>query len=125
MKTPFVFFITVMIFFSGCASQVNQVYAREVAICLADKGVKEYGAFWCPNCAKQEKIFGAAYKIIKERGVYVECDPRGKNQQSALCLAKRIEGYPTWEFKDGSMLKGVLPLEVLAENAGCEINATK
>ena len=88
--------------------------------CIADKGIKEYGAFWCPNCAKQEKMFEDSYDIIMDMGVYVECDARGDNEQSALCIEKGIKGYPTWEFQDGTSLQGVMELHTIAEKAGCE-----
>ena len=91
-----------------------------LANCLADKGIKEYGAFWCPNCAKQEKMFEDSYDIIMDMGVYVECDARGDNEQSALCIEKGIKGYPTWEFQDGTSLQGVMELHTIAEKAGCE-----
>ena len=62
----------------------------------------------------------SCYDIIMERGVYIECDARGDNEQSALCIEKGIQGYPTWEFQDGMMLQGVMELHTIAEKAGCE-----
>ena len=69
--------VLALIFITACSSsQYSKESLDSLANCLADKNVKEYGAFWCPNCAKQEKMFGSGYNILKERGVYVECDPR-------------------------------------------------
>lgn len=87
----------------------------ELATCLAEKGATFYGAFWCPNCGNQKKLFGTAADILP----YVECStPDGKGQQM-VCTEKGIASYPTWEFADGSRLVGTQDLEVLAEKAGC------
>ena len=120
-----------IIFLMGCSSQSDPAIDA-LATCLADQGVKEYGAFWCPNCAKQQKMFGNSYDILKERGVYVECDPRcdvseeelpiacrGMVGQTDLCLEKGVNKYPDWEFADGSRLLGVQELSELAEKSGC------
>lgn len=119
---------------AGCQKNPEQVEKlKSIANCLADKGVKEYGAFWCPHCAEQKKLFGEADEIIKSRGVYVECDPRCVRDESGnlpkacrgiegkpdLCLDKGVEGYPTWEFPDGSMMQGVMQPDELAKKAGC------
>ena len=106
------------IFLVGCSSGVPKDKADALAKCLAEKGVKEYGAFWCPNCANQKKLFGESYSILAST-VYVECDPRGENEQSELCLSKKIEKYPTWEFPNGEIVVGITQLPDLASKAGC------
>lgn len=112
--------LILVLFLSACSSAG---YPKEkvdsLANCLAEKGVKEYGAFWCPNCANQKKLFGSSYQIIYDKNVYVECDPRGDNEQSELCLEKKIEKYPTWEFKSETVV-GITQLPDLALKAGCE-----
>ena len=138
MKNRFLFcFLILGIFFvAGCSSK-NDPAIDALATCLADAGVKEYGAFWCPNCAKQQKMFGASYAILKDRGVYIECDPRcdvaedklpvacrGIKGQTNLCLEKGVNKYPDWEFSDGSRLAGVQELVTLAEKAGCPYRET-
>lgn len=125
MKSVMALLLSLTVFIAGCSSPYSREYSQAVANCLAEKGVKEYGAFWCPNCAKQKNLFGAGYKIIEEKGVYVECDPRGRNAQPELCLEKGISAYPTWEFPDGSRIVGVQELEFLAAKAGCEIGVEK
>ena len=119
-KLIFILLITILFLVAGCYSTK---YTKEsldaLANCLADKNVKEYGAFWCSNCAKQQKMFGSSYDIIKSRNVYVECDARGENPQSDLCLEKNVTKYPDWEFSDGSRVVGVQELEALADKAGC------
>jgi hypothetical protein len=118
MKKLFLLCLTFVLILSACGGP-GDTY-DELAQCLTEKGVKEYGTFWCPNCAKQKKMLGDAYQYID----YIECDPRGDDQQAELCIQKGIEKYPTWEFSDGTMLIGTQELNVLAETAGCPLPAT-
>ena len=86
------------------------------ATCLAEKGAVFYGAFWCPHCQAQKKLFGSSEKLLP----YVECSlPNSKPTQQ--CIEKKIDSYPTWEFADGSRLTGEIPLEVLAEKTSCAL----
>ncbi len=87
-----------------------------LAQCITDSGAKFYGTFWCPHCQKQKMMFGrAATKLLP----YIECStPDGKGQLQ-ICTDNQIEGYPTWEFIDGSRLTGEIPLTTLAEKTGC------
>ncbi len=87
----------------------------EFAICLKDKGAVFYGAFWCSHCQSQKKLFGSSQKLIP----YVECSTPDASGQTKACLDKKIEGYPTWEFADGSRLNGEIPLAQLAEKTSC------
>ena len=87
------------------------------ATCLAEKGAKFYGAFWCPNCAAQKELFAASAKKLP----YVECSPPNRRGQYAVCRDAGIERYPTWEFPDGSRQEGVLSLETLSEKTGCAL----
>ncbi len=120
MKLLSIIMVTSLLLLAGCSSsKYSKEQLDKLANCLADKGVKEYGAFWCPNCAKQQKMFGKSYTIIKERSVYVECDPRGEKEQSELCIEKKVEKYPTWEFADGTVIVGVQEFETLAQKSGC------
>lgn len=64
-----------------------------LAKCLSDKGVKMYGAYWCPHCQNQKKAFGDSFKYIN----YIECAD-GQNGQTQICKDNGITGYPTWEF---------------------------
>ncbi len=81
-----------------------------LAQCLAAKKVTMYGAYWCPHCADQKARFGSAWQYVP----YVEC-----TQNIKECLAKGVNGYPTWIFPDGSKLEGDQPLEKLAVAASC------
>lgn len=87
------------------------------AQCLTEKGMVEYGAYWCPNCAEQKRMFGKSFQYL----TYVECDARGKNGDPALCNAKGISGYPTWITAEGEELRGVQQFETLARISGCEL----
>ena len=89
----------------------------EFAQCLTDNGAVMYGAFWCPHCAETKKNFGSSFQYI----VYVECDPRGENEQAELCIEKEIERYDTWEFTDGSRVIGEPTFEQLSEGTGCPV----
>lgn len=116
------FFVLLMFLVAGCSSsKIDTEKTDALANCLADNDVKEYGAFWCANCAKQKKMFGSSFDIIMERNVYIECDPRGDNEQSAKCLEIGVERYPHWVFNNDieNPLIGVQELSVLAEKAGC------
>lgn len=87
----------------------------QFAQCLTDKGMVFYGAFWCSHCADQKKMFGEAMQYIN----HVECDPRGENSQSQLCLDQEIEAYPTWKSSDGRSWAGAQSFETLGEISGC------
>lgn len=89
----------------------------EFAQCIKDKGAVFYGAFWCPHCQNQKAMFGTSQKLLP----YVECStPDGKGQL-AVCQEKKIAGYPTWEFADGSKESGEVSLEKLAEKTNCQL----
>lgn len=87
------------------------------AQCLTEKGAIFYGAFWCPHCQAQKKMFGRAARLLP----YVECSTPDGKAQLPLCTDKKVEGYPTWEFADGSRLSGEVPLKTLAEKTLCSL----
>lgn len=87
------------------------------AACLKDKGATFYGAWWCPHCQNQKKLFGKDQKTLP----YVECSTADRRSQTQACIDKKIEGYPTWEFADGSRLSGEVSLDKLSEKTGCEL----
>lgn len=85
------------------------------ATCIAESGAKFYGAFWCPHCKEQKTLFGKSATLLP----YIECStPDGKGVLS-ICTEAGVEGYPTWVFKDSSVLSGVVTLETLAEKTSC------
>ena len=106
--------ISLTIILAGCSPKVNY---DPFASCLTEKGAVMYGAFWCPHCLEQKKMFGDSFQYVN----YVECSlPDGKSQ-TELCIKKNITGYPTWEFDGGERAEQVLSFQVLAEKTGCKL----
>ncbi len=87
------------------------------AQCIKDSGATFYGAFWCTHCQAQKKLFGSSAKLLP----YVECSSLDGRSQLPVCTEKNIEGYPTWEFADGSRLGGEVSLDVLSEKTLCPL----
>ncbi len=87
------------------------------ATCLKDQGAKFYGAFWCPHCQAQKKLFGSSVKLLP----YVECSTASGTGQTQVCIDNKVASYPTWEFADGSRLTGEIPLTQLAEKTSCTL----
>lgn len=88
-----------------------------LAQCLDENGATFYGAFWCPHCGEQKQLFGKSAKLLP----YVECSTSDGRGQTAICISKKIEGYPTWEFADGSRMNAVMSPQQLAEKTGCAL----
>lgn len=87
----------------------------EFAKCLSNTGTKFYGTFWCPHCQNQKRMFGNSSKLLP----YVECStPDGRNA-TEICIEKKIEGYPTWEFPNGDRVSGEMKLEDIASKSSC------
>lgn len=91
------------------------------AECLKDKGATFYGAFWCPHCQDQKKLFGTAKRLLP----YVECSTPNGSGQLPVCMENKITTYPTWRFADGTEETGLLELAHLAEKTGCVLPAEK
>ena len=106
-----------LIIFAIGQSSAKSKQLEPFAQCIQESGATFYGAFWCPHCNSQKALFGQAYKKLP----YVECSLPDGNSQTEVCIEAKIESYPTWEFADGSRLGGVLPLETLAAQTGCEL----
>lgn len=81
---------------------------------LTAKGAVLYTAYWCPHCHEQKELFG---REATQRLKVIECAPDGQNSQAALCAAKKIEGFPSWEI-NGKLDSGVKPLNKLANLSG-------
>jgi thiol-disulfide isomerase/thioredoxin len=100
------------------ASATPSVYDT-FAQCLGDAGAKFYGAYWCPHCQAQKKLFENSKKLP-----YVECStPDGKGQTQA-CIDAKVTSYPTWIFADGSVLEGEQQFSTLSEKTSCAVPAT-
>lgn len=78
---------------------------------LAQVGVNEYGAYWCPHCYEQKQLFGVpAYKEVP----YTECTPDGKNGQPQVCKDAGVKYFPSWKI-NGELTSGVKTLVELAD----------
>jgi|SRR3989344_1551539 len=100
---------------SGTSAPAGPGKYDEFAMCLKDKSAVFYGAFWCPHCQAQKKMFGSSAKLLP----YVECSTADGSGQLQICKDKNISSYPTWEFADGTRLNGEIPLLQLAEKTSC------
>lgn len=70
---------------------------QALAIHLTDKGVKFYGAYWCPRCQQQKAAFEASAKRLP----YVECSSGGRGSPlTKACAAEKVKSYPTWIIGD-------------------------
>jgi uncharacterized membrane protein len=81
---------------------------------LAKIDAKFYGAYWCPACEEQKKLFGAS----AHRLPYIECSPGGRRAgQAAICNNAGIRVYPTWLI-NGQRHEGLLSLQELGRLTG-------
>lgn len=87
------------------------------AKCLTEKGVKMYGASWCPHCENNKRLFGNSWNYVN----YVECAVEDQPQvQTQACSDAGISGYPTWLINN-EKYPGEQSLERLAQLSGCKI----
>ncbi len=97
----------------GASTDTSGIDPVALAKFLTSKGAVFYGAYWCPHCQDQKKLFGDAMQYI----TYVECDPKGENAQPDKCTAAGVEGYPTWTI-NGQKVSGTQTLSQLAQLSG-------
>ena len=88
-------------------------YQASLARYLSDQGAAMYGSHRCSHCERQKELFGSAFGYV----TYVECSRDGPDPNSALCAAKKIRSYPTWEI-GGELYEGVRTLEQLGRISG-------
>src|SRR3989339_2189 len=86
------------------------------AQCLTDSGVTMYGAWWCSHCENQKDLFGSAFENVN----YIECSTASRTMNQT-CRDAGIEGYPAWEFGDGSRARGEQSLTSLSDASGCAL----
>jgi len=84
----------------------------DFAKCLSEKGIKMYGADWCPNCKAQKKMFGKSFKYVN----YVEC-----TKEKEACANAQVEGYPTWIY-NAEKYVGVQSLSRLSSITECTLS---
>ena len=89
------------------------------ARCLGDRGVKMYGAYWCPHCQEQKEKFGASFEFAP----YVECGVKGDlHAEAQVCKDENIHHFPTWQFPPmGQRVERIFSLEELSDRTGCSL----
>lgn len=89
------------------------------AKCLKDRGVKMYGAYWCPHCQDQKSKFKASFEFVD----YTECGVEGDTSiRTQACKDAGIQHYPTWQFPPtGERLERVFELEELSQKSSCPL----
>jgi hypothetical protein len=88
------------------------------AKCVSSKGLRMYGAWWCPHCAEQKELFGYAFQHVN----YTECGIEGQTHSvNEQCKKEGVKNFPTWQFSDGSRHEGTLTLSALADKSGCKL----
>ncbi len=89
------------------------------ARCLTERGVKMYGAWWCPHCVEQKEKFRASF----EYAPYVECGIKGElHGEAQVCKDEKVQHYPTWQFPPtGERVERVFSLEELSDRTGCAL----
>lgn len=123
MKTSYIYILIIAVIVGGLILVRNNSEQQAVSTlydgfgqCLADAGAIFYGAYWCPHCNEQKKMFEYSEAIP-----YVECSTPNGQDRTQVCIEENIESYPTWKFADGEVLQGVRELSELAEKTGCEL----
>ncbi len=125
--------LTAVILLTGCSNQgdYSKDQIKELSLCLSEKGVKMYGAFWCGHCKNTKKEFGKSFKNID----YIECDPKCKPDEKGnilgvckgyigkpeVCVEKEINGFPSWIFSNGERIEGEASFEELDKKSGCNL----
>ena len=86
--------------------------------CIANNGIKFYGAFWCPHCQRTKAEFGSSAHLLP----YVECSTADGQGQTQVCKDKGISTYPTWIRPDGTSLVGEHTVQEWASFSGCTLD---
>ena len=99
---------------------------KEFSQCLADKGVKAYGAGWCGYCKKLKETFGGDATTGAEviSPFYIECQnaDRTPTEHANTCTEEEIRGFPTIKLNgEASGLSALSSLEEFATTTGCTL----
>lgn len=98
--------------------QYDTPVLEKFAKCLAEKGMKFYGASRCSWCKKEKDIFGEA----KDSLPYVECvDAKDQQKLTPECQTAGIQSFPTWQLANGVKEPGFKTIEQLETASGCKI----
>ena len=88
----------------------------EFAKCLTENNVTMFGAYWCPHCKDQKKLFGNSWQYVN----YVECSLPNAAGTTEECIKEGIDGYPTWEI-NSTKVGGLLTLQQLSDRTNCTL----
>jgi hypothetical protein len=116
------FYAVVILLLIGAAYLFNQRHQHRLdsfARCLNDRGIKMYGAYWCPHCVEQKEKFGASLEFVP----YIECGIAGNTRgESQVCKDADIKHFPTWQFPPtGERVERIFELEELRDRSGCTL----
>jgi len=101
------------------AAGPEKPYLKALASHLRESDARFYGAYWCPTCQKQKKMFEAS----AHRLPYVECTPDGRNGAlNFTCVANEVKDYPTWVI-NGRRQVGLVSVDRLASLSRFEWSA--
>ena len=88
------------------------------AKCLGAHQAKMYGLYWCPHCAEQKQMFGAAFRYVP----YQECALKEKpGEMAPQCKAAGVKLFPSWQFGSNAPTEGVFSLDELSDKTGCSL----
>ena len=100
--------------YSGLFTHPDTPRLQALAAHLDQDGAKFYGAWWCPACQEQKRMFGGAGESLP----FIECSTGGRGTpMRSICSERGIESYPTWII-NGRRYTGALPPQELARYAG-------
>ena len=103
--------------FLGWRYHVSHKY-DSFAKCLAAHQAKMYGLYWCPHCADQKALFGAAFRYVP----YQECANKDKpGEMVEACKQAGVKLFPAWQFGTNPPKEGVFQLQELSEKTGCSL----
>lgn len=88
------------------------------AKCLGAHQARMYGLYWCPHCAEQKEMFGAAFRYVP----YQECAIKEKpGEMAPQCKAAGVKLFPSWQFGTNAPVEGVFSLDELSDKTGCSL----
>lgn len=95
-----------LILISGCTS--NNVVSEKTTKCIANKSTL-YIKSGCPDCKKQEELFGENFKYLN----IIDC-----KDEPAKCVEADIVRIPTWIINNTKIV-GFQSIKELKELTGC------
>ena len=82
------------------------LFLQSMVTHMKEKGVKIHAMDGCPFCTKLKQE-GAGIERL-----FVPPNPAGQDAELVLSDKSKLEGYPTADFGNGTVVKGYLPLSI-------------